>query len=197
MLKTSEKIRNEALEQFNEHGFFSVSLRSIAISCNMSVGNLNYHFKQREDLLRSLYFEMVADFDQRLEADIPKDLDRKALEHIIQNSMQRMYNYRFFWTDLYRLLQIDSDIAVHFQKVHLTRLQGNLDLQKLLEQKGLVHSISSQKQDWTAHRMLDYSNSWLYLLQMEPQLDKKPDAIEKIIRQKARNLADFLPWKEH
>jgi AcrR family transcriptional regulator len=40
----------------------------IALELNMSSGNLNYHFKKREDIFEALYFEMVLEFDERIES---------------------------------------------------------------------------------------------------------------------------------
>ena len=38
----------------------------IAVELKISSGNLNYHFKNREDVLEALYFEMVSEFDSRV-----------------------------------------------------------------------------------------------------------------------------------
>jgi len=37
----------------------------IAMELGMSSVNLNYHYKKREDILESFYFEIVKSFDKR------------------------------------------------------------------------------------------------------------------------------------
>jgi len=195
MLKTKDKILAAALQLFNEKGFFSVSLRQIALECSISVGNLNYHFKQREDILKALYFNMVKGFDQRLEEGIPSEINRSLFENTVKESMATMYQHRFFWTDLYRLLQVDQSIAEHFNQVHQVRRAGYLELFKNLEEKGLIQEMNQNLKNWTADRMLEYSNTWLYLLQLNNNAPVQESHLPRVLNEKAQVLSTFLPWK--
>ena len=49
--KTKGKILEKAILLFNERGIPNVKLQHIADACNISVGNLAYHFKFKEDLI--------------------------------------------------------------------------------------------------------------------------------------------------
>lgn len=196
MEKTRDKIAHTARTLFNQHGFFSVSLRMIALECHISVGNLNYHFKQREDLLKDLYFTMVKIFDARLDSGIPPLLTRPIFDTIVASSMKRMYEYRFFWTDLYRLLQLDEQIANHFRSVHQRRLYGYQQLLQQLEEQMLTEPLTADRKVWIAERMLDYSNSWLFLLQLEENIPTDAEHIDEIIWSKAKALSNFINWKE-
>ena len=112
MSKTKEKILNTSRILFNELGYGNVTIRMIALKLNMSSGNLNYHFKKREDILEALYFEMVATFDERianLEQQIPT-LNKMQID--IKSSMERMVDYTFFWSDLYNLLSLNKKIKI-------------------------------------------------------------------------------------
>ena len=66
MSKTKERIKSIAKKLFNEQGIADITMRKIALAAGMSVGNLNYHFKKREEVLEALYFEMVEVFDKPL-----------------------------------------------------------------------------------------------------------------------------------
>lgn len=46
-----------ATELFNQSGYRAVSMRSIADAMNISVGNLTYHFKRKEDLFEAVMQE--------------------------------------------------------------------------------------------------------------------------------------------
>jgi len=48
---TKNRILDKAILHFNERGIPNVKLQHIADACNMSVGNLAYHFTFKKDLL--------------------------------------------------------------------------------------------------------------------------------------------------
>ncbi len=54
MSTTKDRLIDKAKELFNDKGYDNVSLRDIAEACNMSIGNLNYHFKKKEDLVMAI-----------------------------------------------------------------------------------------------------------------------------------------------
>ena len=78
----------------------------IALKMNMSSGNLNYHYKKREDIFEALYFEMVSEFDERVKKLTDIEISIEQIKIDIERSMERMLEYIFFWTDLYNLLSI-------------------------------------------------------------------------------------------
>ncbi|RYY90530.1 MAG: TetR/AcrR family transcriptional regulator [Chitinophagaceae bacterium] len=57
-MNTREKIRNKALEMFNERGIEYVGLREIAAGLNIRVGNLTYYFPTKDDLVSELALEL-------------------------------------------------------------------------------------------------------------------------------------------
>ena len=82
MKKTKFKILNQSIALFNESGIANVKLQNIADACNISVGNLAYHFKFKEDLMITIadminveispivqqdnHFPSLIDFDNQL-----------------------------------------------------------------------------------------------------------------------------------
>lgn len=55
MKPTKQYILDKALTLFNEKGFVNVRLQHIADSAFVSVGHLAYHFKNKDDIILSLY----------------------------------------------------------------------------------------------------------------------------------------------
>ena len=53
MKNTRKNILNASKVLFNELGYSQVTIRMIALQLNMSSGNLNYHFKKRENIVKS------------------------------------------------------------------------------------------------------------------------------------------------
>ncbi|MCD7809472.1 MAG: TetR/AcrR family transcriptional regulator, partial [Erysipelotrichaceae bacterium] len=61
-MSKKELIQETALKLFNEKGYNNVSLREIAKEANTTIGNLTYHFPQKEDLLIHIVDELHKKF---------------------------------------------------------------------------------------------------------------------------------------
>jgi AcrR family transcriptional regulator len=169
MSKKKLLILNTARTLFNEKGYFNVTIRMIALELNMSSGNLNYHFKKREDIFEALYFEMVSVVDQRIK-DLPTvEISIAHIRKDIEQSMQRMITYKFFWTDLYQLLNVSTSVKTHFQDIYISRKNAYTLLFKLMIQDELIKEPTYSKEyDFLAERMLNYGNTWLYETNLYP-----------------------------
>ena len=163
MSKTKEKIKAAALSLFNQHGYFPVTIRQIAQALDMSSGNLNYHYPKREDILEGLYFDMVQHFDARV-ANLPQQaISLPQIRADIYGSMLIMTQYRFFWTDLYRLLQVCMTISEHFHQAFAQRQAGYQFLFQVLTEQGLLNSPTfPNEHKLLIERMISFSNTWLY-----------------------------------
>jgi len=163
MKNRRENILSTARQLFNIKGYSNVTIRMIAIELEISSGNLNYHFKKREDILEALYFEMVTEFDTRVKGLAKRELTLQNIRNDIQASMERMVDYHFFWTDLYNLLRLNNNIKSHFQEVYTNRFNGYLFLFKILSGKGIIQKFESDKQkNILIEQMISYDNTWLY-----------------------------------
>ena len=57
-MDTKEKIMVAATKAFNKKGFSAVNLKDLAKIIGISRGNLAYHFKDKEILLKSIVAQM-------------------------------------------------------------------------------------------------------------------------------------------
>jgi len=163
MKDTKRKILDTARSLFNDFGFGNVTIRMIALKLKMSSGNLNYHFKTREEILEALYFEMVADFDDRIARLGGQEITLQSMKEDISQSLQRMIDFRFIWTDLYNLLRLNSSIKTHFESVHFKRVEGYEFLIDYLNEKGMIREFEfASERQFLIERMIGFSNTWLY-----------------------------------
>ncbi len=178
MKKTRQRILDSARLLLNEHSYFKVTIRMIAEDLGMSSGNLNYHFKYREEILQALYFEMVEVFDRRVATLESQDLSFPFIRQSILESMERMVDYQFVWVDLHHILKEDKAIKKHFQAVYAQRKQGYLFLFKhLLDKKMLRVKSFEREYEMLANRMINYSNTWLNLQSLYQQKKKTIDCV--------------------
>jgi AcrR family transcriptional regulator len=181
-------ILSTAKRMFNAQGYKHVTIRMIAQELNISSGNLNYHFKKREDILDALYFEMVAVFDERVQQFTKNEINLVHIQKDVYLSMLRMVEYSFFWTDLYSLLQKNEQIKTHFIKVYDERVEAYNILFKKLIDKGILQEMTFEKQSqFLIESMINFSNSWLYNSYVN---DKKVD--KKYINRQSYNLLAIL-----
>jgi AcrR family transcriptional regulator len=160
---TKSKIISAARQLFNERGFSNVTIRTIALEVHMSSGNLNYHFKTREEILEALYFEMVEEFDARIEQLGDQEITLETVARDMYKSLERMLDYRFFWTDLYNLLRLNSKMKTHFKSVYSKRWEGYEILFQYLTQKGILKKFEWPiEKQFLIERMIEVSNTWLY-----------------------------------
>ncbi|MGB2128161.1 MAG: TetR/AcrR family transcriptional regulator [Flavicella sp.] len=162
MKKTAKKIADAARALFNKKGYSNVTVRMIAESLEMSAGNLNYHFKKREDILEAIYFEMVAVFDERVNTLGSQKITLNTIQNDIHTSIKRMVAYRFFWTDLYNILRSNDKINTHFAQAYENRKKGFLWLFDYLTEEGSIQAIPRNESELLSENMIGFGNTCLY-----------------------------------
>lgn len=140
MSKTKTKILAHSLKLFNEKGITDVSLRAIANDMNISVGNLQYHFKKREDIILQLYFQLVETIDKKMLEEAMSENILMSFFNISKTMMVAFFEYRFFLLDFNMIIREHSQIKNHYQQLTKLRKQQFFELLKVLIQQGLMRS---------------------------------------------------------
>lgn len=104
-MKTRDKIIQASIALFNEQGERNVTTNHIAADLGISPGNLYYHFRNKEDIIVSIYEEyarnMLIDSFPKVSPEI-KPLDAVIL--YMDTVFQVISKYRFFYSNLPVLL---------------------------------------------------------------------------------------------
>jgi AcrR family transcriptional regulator len=106
-MKTKEKILLTALEMFNETNTQAVTTNHIAKQMGISPGNLHYHYKNREEIIRLLYIQM------RDSLILPTDDLPQSIQELVEHQKlihEVSWNYRFFQRELLFLLSRDQEL---------------------------------------------------------------------------------------
>ena len=138
MKNTKGTILNTALKLFNSQGLSKVKLRTIANNMGISQGNLNYHFKKREDVIETLYFRLVENINQNMSNNYDSTSFLKALFVMSKSVMLDLYMYRFIMLDFVQIMRENEKIKNHFQELKQEREKQFLSFFDILITSGLM-----------------------------------------------------------
>lgn len=121
-MKTKDKILSKALELFNEKGYNNITTRHIAAGLNISAGNLHYHFKHSEDIIKILFSELILKMDVLLN-DLQK-IENKTLEdlyHFTFSIYEVFYSFRFIFMNFFDILKHIPVIESQYESINMSR----------------------------------------------------------------------------
>ncbi|KXH85571.1 TetR/AcrR family transcriptional regulator [Chryseobacterium kwangjuense] len=121
-MKTKERILSKALELFNEKGYNNITTRHIATDLDISAGNLHYHFKHSEDIIKILFSELILKMDVLLN-DLQK-IENKTLEdlyHFTFSTYEVFYSFRFIFMNFFDILKKIPSIESQYESINISR----------------------------------------------------------------------------
>jgi AcrR family transcriptional regulator len=163
---TKSVILDTAVRLFNQHDSQSVSTNRIAAEMSISVGNLYYHFNNKEDIIRTLYDRMAAEVDA-LWSEIGNPTISR-LREIFEQQIQQMWEYRFFQRERLALLNRDPLLS---KKNHAVRQRRREEIEAIMN--GLIDAgVLSEPEDAETIPALVkaiwiVSENWLTFLELE------------------------------
>lgn len=135
---TQTRIVDAALELFNEHGTAAVSTNRIAEHCGISKGNLHYHFRNKQEIIRSLFQRAVDEMDAGWYRDhLAATIDHMAAMWVRQ--MHLIRDYRFFYREMAGLLRRDKLLRRRFANNRERRLAELERFFTALSERGLMN----------------------------------------------------------
>ncbi|WP_394212458.1 TetR/AcrR family transcriptional regulator [Enterovibrio calviensis] len=119
-MKTRDRIIHSALALFNEQGEPNVTTNHIAADLGISPGNLYYHFRNKEEIIHSIFDQYALDLTVGFQPEAPAESDQQRLLAYLDATFQLMWRYRFFYANLPDILRRDAVL----QKKYLTAQQS-------------------------------------------------------------------------
>jgi AcrR family transcriptional regulator len=132
--QTRQRIVERAVELFNEHGTQDVSTNHIAAAASLSPGNLYYHFRNKEEIIRSILEMIIADWDALYQPLDLEQFDLGALRQLVQASFELNWKYRFFYRELVSLLRKDEQLQARYNAIQQQRFDQQAELVARLAQ---------------------------------------------------------------
>ena len=190
-MKTRDKIVIAALEQFNEFGERNVTTNHIAAFLEISPGNLYYHFRNKQEIVREIFALYT---DELLERFTPIQAQKESLallKHYLDSIFTLMWKYRFFYANLPEILQRDEVLHNDYICVQ-EKLQTNLvDIMRAFVSLGLV-DVDEEEMKPLVRTLHLIASSWLgYQAAMSP----KTKITEQVIHQGMLQMISVLKPK--
>ncbi|CAH0524434.1 TetR/AcrR family transcriptional regulator [Vibrio hippocampi] len=162
-MKTRDRIVHTALEMFNSDGERNVTTNHISSQLEISPGNLYYHFRNKQEIVREIFSLYSKELIERFSPVQGQQESLGLLKHYLDSIFTLMWKYRFFYANLPEILQRDPELHTDYINVQ-DRLQGNLinilkafvDMNLLAlkekELKSLVVTLHLMAVSWLSYR---------------------------------------------
>lgn len=117
MASTKERIVTEAVALFNESGTSAVSTNHIAQALGISPGNLYFHFRNKEAIIRTIFERLNVDWQAACSLPTDSQPTIDDLRHILEGNFTIVWRYRFYYRELPALIRRDAALAARYREV--------------------------------------------------------------------------------
>jgi len=163
--ETQNLIIETAIALFNEHGTKAISTNRIADHCHLSRGNLHYHFRTKEEIIQTIFQRI----DREMDESWYEDHQHPSMEYMhfmFARQINLIWRYRFFYRELYSLLQNDARLKLLFMDCRNKRMK---EVSRYFEEMVKVELMVAPQTPVSMDSLLQVS--WLITDQWLPHLD--------------------------
>lgn len=156
-----EIILNSALYLFNRFGFVSVRFQHIADEVGMSIGNLAYHFKTKDEIIEKLYEELAQEQKQLL-ADLSMIPLFININRHVENTFLLQKKYSFFYTDSLELIRAYPVIKKNYRtQVQWQTMQLEILVKFNIARGALIEPNLPDSSLLLANRYILFLENWM------------------------------------
>ncbi|GGA90799.1 TetR family transcriptional regulator [Neiella marina] len=115
-MKTKERIIQASIELFNEFGERAITTNHIAAHLGISPGNLYYHFRNKEDIIHSVFEEYISHMETAFKpTEGPMTVGKLA--DYCDEAFSSIWRFRFFYSSLPGILLRDHTLQQRYLNV--------------------------------------------------------------------------------
>ncbi len=155
-MNTRDRILDAALKLFNEQDTGAVSTNHIAAEIEISPGNLYYHFRNKEDIIRALFERLFIKWDETFQLPSDRLPTMADFDELIAKNYQLIWDYRFAYREMAALLNKDSELHAQYLEVRRRGYAGFTELSEAFAAAGVL-SLPESPQE----QMLLTELSWI------------------------------------
>jgi AcrR family transcriptional regulator len=183
--QTKINIIQKAIDLFNEHGTAAISLNALAEALDISTGNLQYHYRSKEEIIRAILEVMFNDWNAVYQEMNTASFTMDTLRQTLRINFDLVWKYRFFYRELNALLRNDVVLAKRYAAIQEQRLTEQEMLTKQMARASGARPMSKSE----LHNMVlmgwVLSNSWLSYVESTGQIVDETvlgDAVELLVQ---------------
>jgi len=117
-MKTKDRIIDASIELFNSEGERNVTTNHIASHLNISPGNLYYHFRNKEEIIRHIFTKYADHMQVSFEPVKPSQDAMKILTNYLDAVFSALYHFNFLYDNLPVILARDPELRIQFLQIH-------------------------------------------------------------------------------
>ncbi len=195
-MKTKDRILLGALELFNTDGATEVTTNDISRQLKMSPGNLYFHFKNKEQIVREIFKKMATETITvwKPQTKLAQQKQKIQLIDFIDKNLNLYWKYRFFHREMYILRKKDPELSKLWHK-HLKRTSLMMViLYKQWVKSGYMVPIQSKyEMEFVGELLFVASNSFMQFFETADRgTTPNTKTIEKARRHILRMLMPYL-----
>lgn len=123
-MSNRERVLESALTLFNEQGTGAVSTNHIAGAAGISPGNLYYHYRNKEEIIRALFEQLFAAWDEAFQLPTDQAPSMTDFDTMIAANYQLIWEYRFAYREQAALLRNDPELHDRYLAVRQRGYEG-------------------------------------------------------------------------
>lgn len=166
--KNRQKILDAALLLFNRDGLVNVRLQHISDECVVSLGNISYHFRNKDAIVHAIWQQLKA--QQRICLDSYRIVPLfEDTERLMRHIFALQQAYRFFYLDTLEIIRAYPELKTEYQQqVQWQRQQMLMSIQfneargAFLPEPGAGFFAHLAEQFWFS------ADLWLYQQSIQP-----------------------------
>ena len=139
-MNTRDRILDTALRLFNQSGTAAVSTNHIADALGISPGNLYYHFRNKEAIIRALFEQQFVHWDVIYSLPDDRMPTLADLRRLVDDTFPVSWEYRFIYRELIALLRRDGELHRRWVEVRARGFDGFRQLIELFAAAGVLRS---------------------------------------------------------
>jgi AcrR family transcriptional regulator len=158
--RTRERILELSLRLFNEFGEPNITTTVIAEELNISPGNLYYHFRNKDDIVNSIFTQFEGEIGRMLAVPADRRPNMEDVWLYLHLMFELVWRYRFFYRDLNDLLSRNRTLELHFKQILAHKIKVAKQLCEGLRADGALQA-SDMEIDALSANMAVVATYWL------------------------------------
>ncbi len=115
--RTRERILELSLRLFNDFGEPNITTTVIAEEMGISPGNLYYHFRNKDDIVNSIFVQFEAEIVRMLNVPAGRRSQMEDVWAYLHQMFELIWRFRFFYRDMNDLLSRNRTLELQFKAI--------------------------------------------------------------------------------